>query len=323
MVRFQGRGFGRGRGHGNYKGRSQHRSQPSSTQKSTSQKSTEKKTLSDHIYYVGSAKQASDFVTVTNFIISHIKINLGQYGPDVADAMEALEDIDFEKDKPVLRKTKITDKDVEDDESGQKGIDRDAEQDQFLNEFKIDYEAHKTRQKAYEYNKKKAAAILWKQCSPTMKSKVMSRTDYTTIKEDPIELLKAIRQHAMSYESTRCRMKTIVDALKAFVNFRQKEDESTIDYLRRFKTARDVFISHVGKDFGFPRVVEEDQEFKELEEKLANQTATVEEVKKKYDELNKMHMEKFYAYLYLENTDRARYGSILKYGSGCSIQFEA
>ena len=62
----------------------------------TYRSNTRTKTLADHIYEIGSAKQASDFVTNTNFILNHIRITF----PDpeyIVHALEKLEDPDFEE----------------------------------------------------------------------------------------------------------------------------------------------------------------------------------------------------------------------------------
>ena len=56
-------------------------------------------------------------------------------------------------------------------------------------------------------------------------------------------------------------MKIILDSLRAYVNLKQKEDESHIEYLKRSKAAEDVFYSHVGEDFHFPKIIATDPEF--------------------------------------------------------------
>ena len=41
------------------------------------------------------------------------------------------------------------------------------------------------------------------------------------IEKDPVLLLAAIREHSLNYDSTKYRMKIILDALKSLVNLRQ------------------------------------------------------------------------------------------------------
>jgi hypothetical protein len=84
---------GRGRGRGN-SGRGQHNSSgrngnTTSTNSGGGNKNNykpSKKTLSDHIYYLGSAKQAADYDTTTDFILNHI-IKTIIFGNDITTAL--------------------------------------------------------------------------------------------------------------------------------------------------------------------------------------------------------------------------------------------
>ena len=62
--RFQSRGGG-GRGRGRNGSRMSNASSASTSGK--------KKTLADHVFYIGTAKQASDFVSAKLFLINHIR----------------------------------------------------------------------------------------------------------------------------------------------------------------------------------------------------------------------------------------------------------
>ena len=174
----------------------------------------------------------------------------------------------------------------------------------------------------YQDNKAAAAALLWNQCSNIMKAKIQSRKDYDTeLKDNPIKLLQAIKQHAMSFESTQYRMKTICDAMKTVLNSRQRDDEHGIDYLKRFKASKDVFYSHVGKTFAFPSVLVDDKEYNEAMAKLHSHIALdkeKEEAQKTIEKVCKKHTDQFFAYLYLENADRSKYGSLI---SGLETQW--
>jgi hypothetical protein len=50
-----------------------------------------KKTLSESIYYLGSAKQAADYETTTDFLINHIKKRFN-FGNSIGMCLETLED---------------------------------------------------------------------------------------------------------------------------------------------------------------------------------------------------------------------------------------
>ena len=80
-----------------------------------------------------------------------------------------------------------------------------------------------------------------------MQNKIVSRSSFeSTIYNDPIELLMAIKEHALNYQELRYEMSIISDAFRATLNARQKESESLQDYTRRFKTAREILESHLG-----------------------------------------------------------------------------
>ena len=46
----------------------------------------------------------------------------------------------------------------------------------------------------------KAYAFLWEHCSKGMQNKIESRSDYTQIVNNPVKLLKVIKEHALNYQ---------------------------------------------------------------------------------------------------------------------------
>ena len=83
-----GRSGGSGRGNGgrggnrsnnSYKGKKKYHKDKPATKTM--------KSLSDHVYYIGSAKQASDYVTVTNYLINCIRQQY-DHGEDIANALD-------------------------------------------------------------------------------------------------------------------------------------------------------------------------------------------------------------------------------------------
>ena len=61
-----------------------------------------KKTLADYVFYIGSAKQASDYVVTSQYILNHIRKTF-EHGDDIADALEAQQKPDFDDWMPALR----------------------------------------------------------------------------------------------------------------------------------------------------------------------------------------------------------------------------
>jgi hypothetical protein len=65
-----------------------------------------------------------------------------------------------------------------------------------------------------------------------MKNKIESRTDYATIQQDPIELLKAIKEHALNYQEQRYKHMIVLDAMTTLFGKKQQDNESLRDYMK-------------------------------------------------------------------------------------------
>ena len=176
IVSMSGRGRGRTGGHGRHSGRG-HDNKKGSTNKTTV------KTVKDYMYYVGSAKQAADYETTTDYLINYVRKTF-TFGNDIGTVLETLEEFDITKFKPVLYYSYNDDKEA-----------KDSENRQFEMEFKAEYDAYMRRKQSLETNMSKAYAFLWEQCSKGMQSKIEARSDFNSeVKGNPIELLKAIKQ---------------------------------------------------------------------------------------------------------------------------------
>ena len=81
-------------------------------------------------------------------------------------------------------------------------------------------------------SKPKAYAFLWERCTKGMKNKIESHTNYATIQQDPIELLKAIKEHALNYQEQCYKHLIILDATVALLNTKQQDNESLQDYTK-------------------------------------------------------------------------------------------
>jgi hypothetical protein len=278
---MSGRGSGGGRGHYKARGRGGNRA-------SMAGKPQHKKGVGDYIYYLGTAKTATDYEKTTEYLINYIRKTYTQ-GNDIATALEDLKEFDLNDQKPKLSKSTATDAD-----------EARLEDEQLKLEFKIQYESWNKRKEAYIQNKTKAYAFLWEQCSKALQNKIESMSDFATgIKNNPIELLKSIKQHAMNFQEHKYEMCILADAFKALFNLRQKEMESLTDYTKRFKTARDVLQSHVGDTIVLSKVVKALDNYD-----VTNVTQTQKQIDDTWNQ--------FLAYLYLDNCDKAKYGSLLK-----------
>ena len=194
-----------------------------------------KKTIKDYYYYFGSAKQASDFNLTTGQVINHIKKEYGQ-GVDVADALRAGQEPDLREWQPSLRISTTADESM-----------KAVENEQFKMLFKAELDKYMRRKRVFADNKIKAYAFIWDRCAKAMQAKINARSEFDSkIYNNPLELLSAIREHAMSYQESRCEMSIISDSFRALFNAKQAKGENLTAYTRKFKAAKDILSSHLG-----------------------------------------------------------------------------
>ena len=284
---MSGRGRGKGRG-GRGTGRSNSRRKPHQSKRND----RKKKTLSDHNYYLGNARQASDFETTTEFIINHIKKTYTD-GKDIAKALYDLESADTTKWRPSLQVSLIPDTDPE------TTLRRDAENREFEMIFKQELSRYSSRVTQYEDNLIKSYALIWERCSAAMKNKISNRKDFRDkIYDDPIELLRAIREHALNYQEYKYSMAIVADAFRNLLQTRQKEHENLQEFAKRFRTAEEIFQSHLGGSLIIPKLVREHDNF--VENDTEQNMKVVEEV-----------YQQFLAYIFMEQSDQTKYGSLM------------
>ena len=66
------------------------------------------------------------------------------------------------------------------------------------------------------------------------------------IKNNPISLLIAIKEHSLNYQKNRNSMLIILDVMRTVLTMKQREWESLQDYTKRFFVTRDMLNSHIG-----------------------------------------------------------------------------
>ena len=96
----------------------------------------------------------------------------------------------------------------------------------------------------------------------------------------------------------------ISQALRYLLNCKQKEKESLQDYTKRFRVAAEVLESHMGCPIYLLKLMTNMKEF----DKNDSDSVT---------KCGKQKHEQLLAYVYLENADQSKYGSIL---SGLNTQ---
>jgi len=100
-------------------------------------------------------------------------------------------------------------------------------------------------------------------CNHTMQLRIEEHKDFeSTIKNDPIALLKTIRILMHDPQQAKYPYVSVTKVIvRVLISTKQREDESLIDYVTRFKSARNVMKSHVGAHF-LDNFVEHSEEYR-------------------------------------------------------------
>ena len=216
---FRGGRSGRGRG----------------SRSSTPKQANRTKTITDYNYYVGSVQQASDYNITTEFIINYIKKTYDQ-GNNIGTALKDLIPMDENKNKPDLKASTLKDT-----------ILKSTQVEQYKMKIRVDYDEFRKIIRTYTGNMTKSYALIWERCTKGMQNKIQTRTDFeTNIENDPIELLKAVKEHALNYQEHRYAMSIVLDSFMTMMPTKQKYHESLSNYTKKFKVAKDVMESHIG-----------------------------------------------------------------------------
>ena len=190
-------------------------------------KDKNKKTLEDNYFYVGSSTQASDYEVTANFVINHIKKTY-DYGKDIGDVLKELKVPDIKLWVTTLQGSIVKDP-----------VAKAIEDKQFEMKYKTELDENVKRVRALRGNLIKAYALIWEWCNKVMQNKIMTRSAFeSSISDDPIELLRAIKEHALNFDETQYSMTVISNSIRTLFTTVQKEHESVADYTRRFKTAK-------------------------------------------------------------------------------------
>lgn len=243
-----------------------------------------KKSVGDYLYYLGSAKQASDYDNTTRYLINHIQKTF-TYGIDIGKALEELKPCELSQYEPTITSSTAKDEAT-----------RTLENRRLELKYTADYDLFIRRVEAYESNFAKAYAFIWGQCTKAMQNKIENRNDFLTIKNNPIALLKAIKEHALNYEGHRYEMSIICNALRTMVNLKQQEGESLHDYTQRFMTSLDVLVSHIGGPIDLPKYMKTMKGYQELDQEKVTQCR---------ETAFRMLM----TFMYIDNSDKRKYGS--------------
>jgi hypothetical protein len=92
--------------------------------------------------------------------------------------------------------------------------------------------------------------IYLQHCNKTIQDRIHAHPDFETkIKNDPIELLKAIKILINNPVRARYPFASATEAMTRFMTCRQLENEPLTNFVKRFKGNQDSMAQNMGKDF--------------------------------------------------------------------------
>ena len=104
------------------------------------------------------------------------------------------------------------------------------------------------------------APIVQNYCHKTIQNRIEERSDFDTkIRNDPIALLKTIREVMHVPAWAKYPFVALTEALIRVLNFKQQERELVTDFTKQFKQAKDILKSYIGKEMtdGFVKQTKE------------------------------------------------------------------
>ena len=172
--------------------------------------------------------------------------------------------------------------------------------------YQAELEGYVKRQHQLEENAGKAYALLFNDyCSLPMQNKVEQAENFdTTIRNNPIELLKKIKELMHNPGDASYDYISLIMALKMLLLANQKDKESLYDYTARIKQGRDVLKSLAGGTL-LDKFTENRKCYKEI---VATGSATVQA---QQDAMKAAAFEEFATCVYIVNSDKSKYGSLV------------
>ena len=178
-----------------------------------------KKTMEDYYLYVGSTKQASNFKTTAEFLLNYIQRTFEE-GFNIAEALQTLRELNTTQWALTLQVSNADNKTT-----------REIEKQQFDVLYKAEVDKAVLQKKLYCTNKSKAYTLFWERCAKAMQNQIMGCSNYKLlIMHNPIELLKAIKVHALNYQESRYEMLVLLNLMQALLTTKQQNGESHQDY---------------------------------------------------------------------------------------------
>jgi hypothetical protein len=163
-----------------------------------------------------------------------------RYGKDVADSIRKMKRINMTTKIPVRKISGVS-----------KADDKATEQEGYDILYKTEIDMYtKRKHNLEEYMNTMYSLIYLQHCNKTIQDRIYAHPDFETkIKNDPIELLKAIEILINNPVQARYLYASVTEAMTRFMTCRQLENEPLAGYVKRFKGNQDSMAQNMGKDF--------------------------------------------------------------------------
>ncbi len=114
--------------------------------------------------------------------------------------------------------------------------------------WKEDYKAMRVRKDKHNENESNAWALIYDQCAPELKNKLVGTVDYNACKNknDVVSLLSMIREYCCQFDTLNDEYMSIVGAIKNLLYLYQKPTQSNSDYHKDFMAMVEVIEEYGG-----------------------------------------------------------------------------
>ena len=178
------------------------------------------------------------FEDVKKELVKNLELMTLEKADDIIESVRDMQLLDVEALKPNMKISQLT-----------VAADKEAEKDNFREEYKHENKTWERRLDAMKNNKHKLHAKVLKYCSKEMEQKLERESDYETVLyKDPITLLKRIRKFMTTSEETDYQWFHLWEALQRLMNCKQGSNEAPNDFRKRIEDSATAVKALLGKD---------------------------------------------------------------------------
>ena len=172
---------------------------------------------------------------LTNFVQKEY-----DFGRDVAWTLREMEMKDIDAEIPVQKESKLFDKTAKGKQNAT-----------FKSIFDCELKEHVARKRHFRNNLSAIYALITDEyCTEAMLSYIEQRSDFkTTIRDDPLELLKAIEEGIHQPAAGQFHLETLSAAYWRWLGDRQQKQETVDEYLTRHKHFANLVEAHMCEGF--------------------------------------------------------------------------